>query len=65
VPSYEVAEFPVMPDAKGEVYPRYGADAYDLFLIDRKGRLANRFVGVYDTMQFPQIMNKLRDLHAE
>lgn len=55
----------MLPDAQGDVYQRYGADAYDVFLIDRKGRLATRFVGVYDTLQFPQIMNKLRDLHAE
>jgi len=54
-----------MPDVKGEVYVRYGADVYDVFLIDRQGRIASRFVGVYDDMQFPQILNKLRDLHAE
>ncbi|MCK5800831.1 MAG: hypothetical protein KAI47_26770 [Deltaproteobacteria bacterium] len=65
VSGYETATFPVMPDVKGEVYVRYGADVYDVFLIDRQGRIASRFVGVYDDMQFPQILNKLRDLHAE
>lgn len=65
VSGYEEATFPVMPDSQGLVFPRFGAETYDVFLIDRKGRLASRFGGVYDESQFPQIRDKLRDLHAE
>lgn len=65
VAGYDEADFPVMPDVDGKAYQLYGANAYDVFLIDRSGRLVTRFVEVYDNAQFPAIRSKLRDLYAE
>lgn len=65
VSGYEVATFPVMPDVDGEVYHLYGANTYDIFLVDKKGRLAKRFVAFYDDVQIPDIQNALRDLYTE
>jgi hypothetical protein len=61
---YDDVLYPVMPDTAG-VYYVYGAQAYDVVLVDRKGRLVSKEKGFYDETMVNFLNQRLRDLHAE
>lgn len=60
---YDSAEFPVMPDATA-VYYIYGAYPYDVFLVDKKGRMVTKKSSFTSTM-VDELKQKIRDLDAE
>ena len=62
---YDVAMFPVMQDDDRSVHTLYGADTYDVFLVDRKGRLVVSIEGFWDDTLISSINNRLRQLYAE
>lgn len=64
VPGYDTATFPVMIDSTGAVYYVYGANAYDVFLVDRQGRLVSRYQN-FDSSMTNTVKQRLRELAAE
>lgn len=61
---YDAVSFPVMPDGSGAVYYLYGATPYDVFLVDKKGRLVTRYSDFSDAL-IPTVTQRLRQLAAE
>ena len=61
---YEQATFPVMPDVGGVFQTPYGADYYDVFLVDKKGRLVTKEANFSDE-KTDAVNQRIRELHAE
>jgi hypothetical protein len=61
---YEEATFPVMPDSSGVFY-MYGANPYDVILVDKKGRLVSKESNFSSAARGDQVMARLRELHEE
>ena len=60
---YEKVNFPVMPDTDGVTYI-YGAEAYDVILIDKQGRLVTK-VAAFTDDAISRVNQRIRELHAE
>jgi hypothetical protein len=63
---YDKATFPIEPDTDGVFYI-YGATAYDVILIDKKGRLVSKQAGFddTDTAMVSKLNQRMRELYAE
>jgi hypothetical protein len=62
---YDIATFYVTPDSTGEAYQLFSADAYDVYLIDKKGRIATSWSNYYDATLTDAIKLKIRQLNDE
>ena len=60
--SFEDATYPIMLDTVGVFY-MYGADTYDVFLVDKKGRLVTKMP--FSEAMVLDLNKRLRKLHAE
>ncbi|MFH1129912.1 MAG: hypothetical protein V1754_01165 [Pseudomonadota bacterium] len=60
---FDVATFPVMPDISG-MYSLYSAEPYDVFLVDKKGRLVSK-EGSFSVLLVDELNKRIRELHAE
>ena len=60
---YEEVRYPVLPDEAG-VFALYGADTYDVYLIDKEGRLVTKKADFVDS-DAAQLNQRIRELHAE
>ena len=60
---FEQVSFPVLPDTTGVTY-LYGATAYDLFIVDKQGRLATKLSDFSD-QDIAEVDKKVRELYAQ
>ncbi len=63
VDGYDEVDFPVMPDTDGVTY-MYGAEPYDVILIDKKGRMVTK-EAEYGDSSVARVNQRIRELHAE
>lgn len=61
---FEQVTYHVMPDVNGAVYDAFGADAYNVLLIDKKGRVVTMKSSFADEL-IPSLNKRIRELHAE
>lgn len=64
-PGYEQVSFPVMPDSdQTGVYYIYGAQPYDMFLVDKSGKLAKKASNV-ESGDLGALRQQLQAIHDE
>jgi hypothetical protein len=66
-PDFEKITFPVAPDPQGTVWSSYGTspyDPYDVWLVDKKGRLVVREKPFSESL-VSKLNAKIRQLYAE
>jgi hypothetical protein len=61
-PGFEQVTYPILLDTAGVFY-MYGAESYDIILVDKLGRLVTKVS--YDESLFNEILQRIRELHAE
>jgi hypothetical protein len=62
---YAEAEFPILPDdSEGSVFALYGATYYDVFLVDKKGRLVTG-IHAFSSASFSEYNRRIEELNAE
>ncbi len=62
-PGWDQVTYPVMLDASGQVFKLYGAQSYDIILVDKQGRLVTKVS--YSESVLDQVLQRIRELHAE
>lgn len=65
VSGYDAVSYYVTPDLEGEAYRLFSADAYDVFLLDKQGRIVTSWPRYYDDALTSAIKLKIRQLHGE
>lgn len=61
---FDEIDFPVMADSEGVVFDLFSADAFNVFLIDKQGRLVSQIVSMNEEL-VDQLNKRIRQLHAE
>ena len=56
--------FPVMPDSAGVVQNLFSATTYDLYIVDRQGRMVEKIADFSDK-NISAVMKKVKELHAQ
>jgi len=56
--------FPVMPDSVGTVQSLYSATTYDLYMVDRQGRMVEKIADFSDK-NVNDVAKKVKELHAQ
>lgn len=61
---FDQVSFPVIPDSAGLVQSLFSATTYDLFIVDRQGRMADKIADFSDK-NISDVAKKVKELHAQ